>query len=327
MTDKNLNSLLEMEEFEINEAENTKVIVELLIGELKKVYKNGQTLRQFHAKMHGYVDAEFIVDSNLPKHLKVGLFKQPKTYKCKIRFSNGSPKLHSSDSEKGVMGLAMQLKDENNVVIQDFVLTTAPILSPGKVKAYKTATIALMGNILLKALYAINPLNWKDLYYLLKTFKHCPNLLEVDYYSATPYLFNNSNAVKYNVHPTSLKRSPMPKTERKDFLREFLVRDLASSEVSLDFRVQFREDPILQPIEDPRVEWTTPFQKVATIRINAQIFDTPTIRDKGEKMKFSPWTCLSEHRPLGGINRARKEVYNELAKFREDQNIRNKVNI
>jgi len=45
MTDKNLNSLLEMEEFEINKAENTKVIVELLIGELEKVYKNGQTLR------------------------------------------------------------------------------------------------------------------------------------------------------------------------------------------------------------------------------------------------------------------------------------------
>lgn len=298
--------MLGKEVIEANEEENIRKIVALLKRKLEKVYAKGKTLRHFHAKMHGYVDAEFIVDSNLAEHLKIGIFKQPKTYPCKIRFSNGSSRL-KPDKRKDVRGLAIQLKDENNITIQDFVLNTANILSPGKIKAYKTAMIASTGNLLQKVLYASNPANWKDIRLFLKSLERCPNLLEVNYFSASPYLFNEGNAVKYNVHPTSSTNSSIPKNKTNDFLRESLVKDLANATVYLDFRVQFQEDSIMQPIEDSRVEWKTSFQKVATILIPAQTFDTPAIRMEGEKMKFSPWTCLPQHRPLGGLNRARKD--------------------
>jgi hypothetical protein len=31
---------------------------------------------------------------------------------------------------------------------------------------------------------------------------------------------------------------------------------------------------------------------------------------------FNPWHSLAEHRPLGGMNRARREIYAAMAEFR-----------
>jgi len=37
-------------------------------------------------------------------------------------------------------------------------------------------------------------------------------------------------------------------------------------------------------------------------------------------MSFSPWHGLAAHRPLGGIMRARKEVYEMAKRFRAEKN-------
>jgi hypothetical protein len=63
------------------------------------------------------------------------------------------------------------------------------------------------------------------------------------------------------------------------------------------------------PIEDPTVEWNSAWERLATIEIDAQDFDFPARWEWGNKLSFSPWHALEEHRPLGGINRARKIVY------------------
>ena len=36
-----------------------------------------------------------------------------------------------------------------------------------------------------------------------------------------------------------------------------------------------------------------------------------------EEMRFSIWTGLAAHRPLGNVNRARNEPYRHSAQFRE----------
>jgi hypothetical protein len=41
-----------------------------------------------------------------------------------------------------------------------------------------------------------------------------------------------------------------------------------------------------------------------------------------EKIAFNPWNTLQEHQPLGGMNRARKHIYTELAKLRHAERIR-----
>ena len=39
-----------------------------------------------------------------------------------------------------------------------------------------------------------------------------------------------------------------------------------------------------------------------------------------ENLSFNPWHSLPAHRPLGGINRARKVVYPALSKLRHERN-------
>ena len=77
------------------------------------------------------------------------------------------------------------------------------------------------------------------------------------------------------------------------------------------------------PIEDPGVEWSeslSPFRRLATLRILAQDFDTPARMALAENLSFTPWHALAEHRPLGGINRARKLAYREISTFRHASN-------
>ena len=94
-------------------------------------------------------------------------------------------------------------------------------------------------------------------------------------------------------------------------------------EAVFDFCVQFQTDPIAMPIEDPRQEWpesVSPFRRVATIRILQQDCDSDEQMQFGENLSFTPWHALPEHRPLGGINRGRKVVYEAISKFRHEYN-------
>jgi hypothetical protein len=60
------------------------------------------------------------------------------------------------------------------------------------------------------------------------------------------------------------------------------------------------------------VDWKSPQQVVlATITIPPQDFLSETHRAFGERLAFSPWHSLPEHRPLGSINHARRDVYDD----------------
>ena len=57
-----------------------------------------------HPKQHGCVHAEFIVEPNLSEELKHGLFREPRTYRALIRFSNGR---QWDDTKPDVHGMAI----------------------------------------------------------------------------------------------------------------------------------------------------------------------------------------------------------------------------
>jgi hypothetical protein len=92
-----------------------------------------------------------------------------------------------------------------------------------------------------------------------------------------------------------------------------------------DFMVQFQSHAEVMPIEDASVIWDediSPFRTVARITINNQTFRDASSMAECEAMRFNPWNTLSAHRPVGGINRVRKAVYEDLAEFRATQNAR-----
>jgi hypothetical protein len=100
---------------------------------------------------------------------------------------------------------------------------------------------------------------------------------------------------------------------------------LSQADATFDFCVQFQTDPEKMPIENAMVEWdekASPYRKVATIRIPQQAFESFDQMGLAETIAFNPWSSLQEHQPLGGMNRARRAIYTELAKLRHAERIR-----
>src|SRR5205085_11007206 len=144
------------------------------------------------------------------------------------------------------------------------------------------------------------------------------NPLRIRYFSVAPYLLGDK-AVKYSLTPRNVISAQAPKSASNDFLREAMANQLGSRNAVFDFAVQFQIDPYKMPIEDPGITWDealSPFRKVATLTIPSQVFDTPEQREFGDTMSFNPWRCLPEHRPLGGVSRARRPVYHALSALR-----------
>lgn len=188
------------------------------------------------------------------------------------------------------------------------------------VKEFDDLIIAITGNVFAKIFFMLT--HWRVALNLLKSLVQFANPLQIRYFSTTPYLFGTS-AVKYSAIPHIETADTIPKNPSDDYLRLAMIKQLQKGDAVFDFAVQFQTDAHTMPIEDPGHEWseaTSPFRKVASIRIMQQDFDTELQKHFGENLSFSPWHALPEHKPLGGINRARKIIYRAISSFRHEYN-------
>jgi hypothetical protein len=90
--------------------------------------------------------------------------------------------------------------------------------------------------------------------------------------------------------------------------------------LSLDFSVQIWSKDS-QPIDNALIAWDekdSPWEKLATIRIPPQNFASTEQAEFCQNMTFNPWHSLPEHEPIGGINRARRDVMFALQNVRLD---------
>src|SRR6187402_915250 len=92
-----------------NEHSIAEDIVKLLKDEMLRAYPPGKRhLRQIHPKLNGCVKAEFIVADDLSPELRVGIFKDTRSYPAWLRFSNGKTR-PIPDYKKDIRGLAIKL--------------------------------------------------------------------------------------------------------------------------------------------------------------------------------------------------------------------------
>jgi hypothetical protein len=148
------------------------------------------------------------------------------------------------------------------------------------------------------------------------------NPLDIRYWSTTPYRFGDTE-MKFSARPCGAA-SPFVETSSPDFLRENMQKHLAQGEACFGFMVQLRKRPSEMPIEDPTLEWgekDSPFIPVARITIPAQEFASSKASVAFcANLSFTPWHAIPEHRPLGGINRVRKTVYDTISRVRHELN-------
>jgi hypothetical protein len=311
--------------------EQQAMIDEVLATSLQAQQQNGPDLRQIHSKSHGLVWGEFIIESNLPQHLQVGLFKTPQTYPVWIRFSNGgAPEKRGklrSDSHPDVRGIAIKVLNVDGVKVlddeektQDFILNNFPTFFTKDLRDY--ADIFKAGSGLL------SPERTQELAYAFATLEKIVNRkvgnpLLTQYWSMAPFKFGD-RIVKISVKPQQPEQPPATQPESENYLREAIVKYLTQEEQDayFDFLIQFYVDEEKTPIENLIREWQesdSPFIKVATVRIPSQTFDFDERKRLDEGLLFTPWHTIAEHEPVGSVNLSRKKLYTELAKARREQ--------
>lgn len=279
----------ELEEKQIQE------IADITVKLLEKRYQAPKpVLRGVHPKSHGCVDATFEVLPDLDRGMRIGLFRQPKTYEAVIRYSNASalvtpdmPNGKDGKPENGSRGMALKvyvdegefLLEDNGRGSQDFLLINTPSFAFAGVADYlKLNQILLKFNDVPDFFFAplvaaktnppTTPEAKAEFARVLQSFKiisqikatPCANPLEIPYFSGAPYLFGRNRCMHFSVVPQgALKPQTPPENPSENYLREALQKTMAGSEdLVFDFKVQVRRvgDKDLF-IEDATRTWDT----------------------------------------------------------------------
>ncbi len=298
----------------------TAAFIEFLKDATAKRHPSG-TRRRFNQARHAAcLEAEFTVLPHVPAGQRVGLFAEPRSYRAWIRFASASS---ASDRERDIRGMSIRLSPvagENltpGSAVQDFILNSHPVMVAPDPKAFLELLRANEAGGFKRALYFLTHPKAARIGFAARANPTCH--LDIPYWSTTPYRFGATRAVKYIVLPTSPTISEMPAALTDTYLRDALRARLDEAEATFDFLIQFQADSRLTPIEDATVEWKerdAPYQRVAEIRIPRQRFEDDERMTRCEQVAFNPWHCLAEHRPLGGMNRVRREIYQAMAEFR-----------
>jgi hypothetical protein len=290
----------------------------------------GSAQRFGNTKTFGVVRGEFSVLPDLPPHLRHGLFAEARTYPAWVRFSGPGPYAPPDLEDLGqcsvgikVMGVeGPKLLDEERAT-QDLILVTpASFVTPN---IRENANLQRWVRAKAPLGYFVNPFSRHPIHMLMQLL-YSPmhsNPLETQYYSNVPFLLGDGQAVEYSLKPRSRRRSPIPVQPTENYLRDAMVRTLRRGDWTFDFMVQVQTDPHRMPIEDATVKWPerlSPYVPVARLRLPAQSFDSDAQLAFADALRYNPWHSLPQHRPLGNSNRARREMYRELASLRQSMN-------
>ncbi len=329
------------EQIPAGEAALTQSIIEDAIRVVEQHRDNTRVLRDAHAKAHGCMKAEVTVSAGLDSSLQRGVLSEPgKTWQAWMRLSNGNA-YPQFDRARDARGMAIKLLDvpgeklthsPQHALEQDFVMFNHPAFFVRDVAEYKSNFAAQAdGKKVLAFFPSWNPNTWeiRHLIIALKTLSPAPETpVATTYNSIAPFKLGEHN-IKYRVipQPEACPQYQLPEQNQDlpNFLRNALYQQLSLDRVPACFalQVQRQNADYYMPIEDPSVEWSeaiSPFETVATIKVPAQDFDSREQNLFCDNLSFNPWHALPEHRPIGGINRLRKAVYEAVSIYRLERN-------
>jgi catalase len=324
-----------------DEAAMTRDIIQTAVRIVDQHRESTRYLRDAHAKAHGCVKAEVQVLPELPGELRQGVFSEPgKIWQATMRLSNGNA-YPQFDSIRDARGMAIKLfdvpgkqllSDQQGRSEQDFVMFSHPNFFVSNVAEYRQNVAAQADGKKVMAFFpGWDPRAWqvRHLLIALATLAPAPSSpTQTTYFSVSPYKFGEANA-KFRVmpDPDSCPAYNLPEQNRKlpNFLRNALNQQLSTDRVPACFALQIQRQDAnkYMPIEDTSIEWResdAPFETVARIKVPAQDFDTPALNLQCDNQSFNPWFGIEAHRPIGGINRLRKAVYETVSDYRHRRN-------
>ncbi len=295
-------------------------------------------MRDAHATDNGCVRATFAVDPDLDPALRHGVFVPGAQYKAYIRFSNGNSE-RLSNRRLDARGMAIKLVGvpgtkllEDEKQTQDFILVKGPVFFVDDLVRYRNALQTFhAGGVLHQNLALLRLRGREILLSIINNSTLIDNPLFSRYWSKTPYRLGvgrDRAAIKFMVRPRLPAPPPLLRriltVLRPSFsLKTELQNVLAVQPAEFDFYIQRYVDETRTPIEDSKTKWQETVsrpQHVARIVIPPQRLISKERDDFCENLSFSPWHALAEHKPLGAVNRVRKQVYLQISNFRHSLN-------
>ena len=321
------------EKLQPDEEASLDAIITQFTAQLKRLWNPGHVERGGNTKTHGIVRAEFIVRDDLPEHMRRGIYAEPRTYRAWVRFSGPGPYITKDIDDVGFMSISVKLMgvpgpklldDEQGT--QDLTGVSTPTFVTPDTKAnaqlqywsYRNASVFYFANLRNSHLLdSVMQLLWT---------KTQTSPLEGDYFSCVPYLLGEGQAMQYSFRTKLETKTRVPRLPLRppdNYLRDAMVATLAERDVEFDVLLQLQTDPFKMPIENNAVLWPTklsPRVPAAVLRIPKQTFDSPEQLAFARVLSYNPWHCIPEHRPLGNQSRARKRMYSELSRLRQQLN-------
>ncbi|MEU1309207.1 catalase family protein [Streptomyces cinnamoneus] len=312
------------------EAETTEAIAAQMSRFIARAYAPGNAQRAGNTKTHGVVAGEFTVLGDLPAGLRHGVFSRPRTFRAWVRFAGPGPLAPPDIEDNGILSIGVKLLGvegekllDDERATQDFTGISAPTFTtPDVVENLKLQQHVYDGTPLL---YFLGPRDGHlcDMVMQGLYARTHSSPLETRYWSCTPYLLGEGQAMQYSLIPRDGRRGRAPWHPPDDYLRRALAATLRERDVLFDFLVQLQTDPHRMPVENASVVWPerlSPFRPVATLRLPRQELDEARQFALADRLSFNPWHTLAAHRPLGNQNRARRTIYLQLCRLRQSMN-------
>lgn len=339
----------EFEQPELDEQHAIDQLIELFSGMAQTVADHeGHAHRAVHAKGQALLRGRMEVAGDLPAELAQGLFAQAGSYEALVRLSS-PPAEQLPDTVStpraiaikviGVQGERVAGDDEQHT--QDFLMVNGPAFSapgpsgfvgPVKLLAATTEKMPRTKRVISATLRGTEAVleavggGSGKLKGLGGEPQHHP--LGETFFSQVPFLYGPYMA-KFSLAPLSpalLALHGQPLASSPEAQRDAITEFLAGLEAPVEWalRVQLCRDLQRMPIEDASVPWPedeSPWQTVARLVVPAQAgWEGHASEAQEDSLAFAPWHSLAAHRPLGAVNRARRQVMAASRAFRSQFN-------
>jgi len=303
-------------------------------------------MRATHVKTQAIVKGTLTINSDLDPMLAHGIASPAnaaKSHTVAIRFAN-EPSFLQDDRTPGPRGCGMKVFNVEGTFMdpkgeqthtQDFTFNNAPLL---ELRNLPTTV----------EVFTIRERHFREPEQISKEMKKrkdatlqlapskLPNqhFLSYTMYSQSAYRWG-PYVVKYALFPTTEVQQNFAKThqitddsdpeQHSNWLSSFFSDP--QNEATYDLRVQLCQSLATQPVEDAGVPWDEtafPFQTVGKVVLpgGQSVFSSERRIFWDDSMALNVWYGLEEHRPLGSVNRLRKELYQRSSEFRGKVNLR-----
>lgn len=299
-------------------------------------------MRGTHVKTQAIVKGTLTILPDLPEELAHGIASSEngkEAHPLGIRFAN-EPSFLQDDRAPGPRGCGMKIFNVEGTFMdelgkrsktQDMTFNNAPLLELRDVKT--TVEIFTIRERHFREPEKIGPeLDKRGDKNLQKAPSQLPNqhFLSYTMYSQAAYRWGPYVA-KYALFPTGDFQAALAKSHKisgdssPEQHSQWLKEWFSSKEATYDLRVQLCQSIDAQSVEDTGVAWDEtafPYRTVGKVVLSAgqDVFSAERRTFWDEHMKLNVWYGLEEMRPLGSVQRLRKELYNRSQDFRSHTN-------